>query len=86
MITWLIIGVCVQVTWMVYQRIFIRSSTFKDLFDLVFRTGIFGMLYVIGSILINIILWPLALIINVIIAAKPERLERLVDEDEKEEP
>lgn len=83
MSTWLIIGVCVQVTWMVYQRIFIRASTFKDLFDLAFRTGIFGMLYVIGSILINIILWPLALIINVIIAAIPERLERPVNEEEE---
>lgn len=84
MITWLIIGVCVQVTWMVYQRILIRVSTFKDLFDLAFRTGIFGMLYTIGCILLNIILWPLALIINVIIAAIPERIEQIVDE--KEEP
>lgn len=83
MITWLIIGVCVQVAWMVYQRIFIRASTFKDLFDLAFRTGIFGMLYVIGGILLNIFLWPLALIINVITAAIPERLERLVDEEEE---
>lgn len=82
MITWLIIGVCVQVAWMVYQRIFIRISTFKDIF-VTFRTGIFGMLYVIGGILINIILWPLALIINVIAAAIPERIERLIDEEEE---
>ena len=51
MSTWLIIGACVQVAWMVYQRIFIRVSTFKDLFDLAFRTDIFGMLYVIGGYL-----------------------------------
>ena len=83
MSTWLTIGVCVQVTWMVYQRIFIRATTFKDLFDLAFRTGIFGMLYVIGGILLNIFLWPLALIINVIAAAIPEKLERLVNEEEE---
>lgn len=83
MITWLIIGACVQVAWMVYQRIFIRVSTFKDLFDMAFRTDIFGMLYVIGGILINIILWPLALIINTIAAAIPEKLEQLVNEEEE---
>lgn len=83
MITWLIIGACVQVAWMVYQRIFIRVSTFKDLFDMAFRTDIFGMLYVIGGILINIILWPLALIINTIAAAIPEKIEQLVNEEEE---
>ena len=83
MITWLIIGVCVQVAWMVYQRIFIRVSTFKDLFNMAFRTGIFGMLYVIGGILINIIIWPIALIINVISAAFPEKLEQIANEEEE---
>lgn len=84
MITWLIIGVCVQVAWMVYERTFIRLATFKDIFNMAFRTGVFGMLYVIGGILINIIIWPIALIINVISAAIPEKLEQIANE--KEEP
>ena len=84
MITWLMIGACVQVAWMVYQRFFIRISTFKDLVDWVFNTGIFGMLLLIGTILINILLWPLTLIVNVIVAAYSETLKRPVDE--KEEP
>lgn len=83
MSTWLMIGVCVQVTWMVYQRIFIRISTFKDLFDWVFSTGILGMLFAIGAILINILLWPITLITNLKDAANPEDLKRRV---EKEEP
>lgn len=83
MITWLIIGVCVQIVWMVYQRIFIRVSTFKDVFNMAFRTDIFGMLYVIGGILINIIIWPIALIINVIIAAFPEKLKQIANEEEE---
>ena len=82
MITWLIIGVCVQVTWMVYQRIFIRITTFKDLFVWVFSTGIFGMLFVLGTILINILLWPITLIANIKDAANPENLKRLAEEEE----
>ena len=81
--TWLIIGVCVQVAWMVYQGLFIRSVTFKDVFDFIFQYGLIGMLGGIVSILINIIIWPLALICNVILATYSETLKRLVDEEEE---
>ena len=84
MSTWLIIGACVQVAWMVYQRFFIRIVTFKDLFDYIFEYGLIGMLCVISGLLINILLWPIALITNVKDAANPERLlKRLVDEEEE---
>ena len=84
MSTWLIIGACVQVTWMVYQRIFIRISTFKDLFDYIFEYGLIGVLFVIGGILFNILLWPITLVTNVKDAANPERLlKRLVNEEEE---
>lgn len=83
MSTWLIIGVCVQVAWMVYQGFFIRTVTFKDVFDFIFQYGLIGMLGGIVSILINIFIWPLALIFNVILAAYSETLKRLVDEEEE---
>ena len=85
MSTWMIIGVCVQVAWMVYQGIFIRDVTFKDVIDFIFQYGLIGMLGGIVAILINIFIWPLALIFNVILAAYSENLRQLVDE-EKEEP
>ena len=81
--TWLIIGVCVQVDWMVYQGLFIRTVTFKDVFDFIFQYGLIGMLGVIVSILINIFIWPLALIFNVILTAYSETLKRPVDEEEE---
>ena len=83
MSTWLIIGVCVQVAWMVYQGLFIRTVTFKDVFDFIFQYGLIGMLGGIVSILINIFIWPLALIFNVILAAYSETLKRPVDEEEE---
>ena len=83
MSTWLIIGVCVQVAWMVYQGLFIRAVTFKDVFDFIFQYGLIGMLGGIVSILINIFIWLLALICNVILAAYSETLKRLVDEEEE---
>ena len=81
--TWLIIGVCVQVAWMVYQGLFIRTVTFKDVFDFIFQYGLIGMLGGIVSILINIFIWPLALIFNVILTAYSETLKRPVDEEEE---
>ena len=83
MSTWLIIGVCVQVAWTVYQGLFIRTVTFKDVFDFIFQYGLMGVLGGIVSILINIFIWPLALICNVILAAYSETLKRLVDEEEE---
>ena len=83
MSTWLIIGVCVQVAWMVYQGLFIRTVTFKDVFDFIFQYGLIGMLGGIVSILINIFIWPLALIFNVILTAYSETLKRPVDEEEE---
>ena len=83
MSTWLIIGVCVQVAWMVYQGLFIRTVTFKDVFDFIFQYGLIGMLGGIVSILINIFIWPLALIFNVILAAYSDTLKRPVDEEDE---
>ena len=83
MITWLIIGVCVQVAWMVYQGLFIRDVTFKDVIDFIFQYGLIGMLGGLVGILINIFVWPLSLIFNVILAAYSEKLKRIVDKEEE---
>ena len=83
MSTWLIIGACVQVAWMVYQGLFIRAVTFKDVIDFIFQYGLIGMLGGLVGILINIFVWPLSLIFNVILAAYSEKLKRIVDEEEE---
>lgn len=82
MITWLTIGVCVEVAWMLYERVFIRLATFKDLFEVMLHGGLWVTLCFIGGIALNIIIWPLSLILNVINAAFPENLERFVKEKE----
>lgn len=62
MLTWLTIGIAAQVAWMIMSFGVLKLVTFKDVLEI----GVIGWLAMILFIAINILVWPVTIIINLV--------------------
>lgn len=62
MLTYLIIGILVQVTWTVMYLFVMKLTTIKDLME---NMSVGDWFITIGQMVANIILWPSSLWINI---------------------
>lgn len=62
MLTYLIIGILLQVTWSVMYLFVMKLTTIKDLME---NMSVGDWFITIGQMVANIILWPSSLLINI---------------------
>lgn len=63
MLTWLMMGIAAQVAWMIMSFGILKLVTFKDVLEM----DVIGWLAMILFIGINIIVWPVAVAINIVV-------------------
>ena len=71
MFTWLTIGIAAQVAWMIMSFGVLKLVTFKDVLEM----DVIGWLAMILFIGINIIVWPVAVAINIVALYEISKIE-----------
>lgn len=71
MLTWLMIGIAAQVAWMIMSFGILKLVTFKDVLEM----DVIGWLAMILFIVINIIVWPAAVAINIVVLYEISKVE-----------
>ena len=71
MFTWLTIGIAAQVAWMIMSFGVLKLVTFKDVLEM----GVIGWLAMILFIAVNILVWPVAVIINLVFLYEVSKVE-----------
>lgn len=71
MLTWLTIGIAAQVAWMIMSFGVLKLVTVKDVLEM----GVIGWLAMILFIAINILGWPVAVIINLVFLYEASKVE-----------
>lgn len=71
MLTWLTIGIAAQLAWMIMSFGVLKLVTFKDVLEM----DVIGWLAMILFIVINIIVWPAAVAINIVVLYEISKIE-----------
>ena len=71
MFTWLTIGIAAQVAWMIMSFGVLKLVTFKDVLEM----DVISWLAMILFIGINIIVWPVAVAINIVVLYEISKVE-----------
>ena len=71
MLTWLMMGIAAQVAWMIMSFGILKLVTFKDVLEM----DVIGWLAMILFIGINIIVWPVAVAINIVVLYEISKIE-----------
>ena len=71
MLTWLTIGIAAQLAWMIMSFGILKLVTFKDVLEM----DVIGWLAMILFIGINIIVWPVAVAINIVVLYEISKIE-----------
>lgn len=71
MLTWLMMGIAAQVAWMIMSFGILKLVTFKDVLEM----DVIGWLAMILFIGINIIVWPVAVAINIVVLYEISKVE-----------
>lgn len=71
MLTWLMIGIAAQVAWMIMSFGILKLVTFKDVLEM----DVISWLAMILFIGINIIVWPVAVAINIVVLYEISKIE-----------
>ena len=71
MLTWLMIGIAAQVAWMIMSFGILKLVTFKDVLEM----DVISWLAMILFIGINIIVWPVAVAINIVVLYEISKVE-----------
>ena len=62
MLTWLTIGILAQVAWMIVAFEILKLVTFRG----ILRIGVIGWLVGISLIVVNVLIWPVAVIFHLV--------------------
>lgn len=71
MFTWVTIGIAAQVAWMIMSFGVLKLVTFKDVLEM----DVISWLAMILFIGINIIVWPVAVAINIVVLYEISKVE-----------
>lgn len=71
MFTWLTIGIAAQVAWMIMSFGVLKLVTFKDVLEI----GVIGWLAMILFIAVNVLVWPVTIIINLVFLYEISKVE-----------
>lgn len=69
MMTWMTIGICVEVVWLTSGLTFLKLFTLKDFQG----ANLMEWLWLITQWAINVLLWPLSIIVQIIYIVANER-------------
>lgn len=69
MMTWMTIGICVEVAWLISGLTFLKLFTLKDFQG----ANLMEWLWLITHWAINVLLWPLSIIVQIIYIVANER-------------
>lgn len=64
MLTWICIGIAVQVAWMIVQFTQIKWITIHEVFE-EYKKYPWGVLFLLVVVTINILIWPITLVANI---------------------
>ena len=76
MLTWICVGIAVQVAWMIVQFTQIKWITIHETFE-EYKKHPWGVLFLLVVVTINILIWPITLVTNIYVIYEFNKEERL---------